>query len=52
MRKNSGPNTDPYNMPALIDSQLEDWPFKTNFDVYYEEMTQSIEEHYRLSHCF
>ena len=29
MRKNNGPNTDPCGMPALIDSQLEDWPFKT-----------------------
>ena len=29
MRKNSGPNTDLIGTPALIDSQLEDWSFKT-----------------------
>ena len=55
MRKNSGPNTDLCATLALIDSQLKNWPFKTSkrlFDVYYGEMTQSIEEHFRLPHCF
>ena len=52
MRKGSGPNTDPCGTPALIDNQLEDWPFKTIFDVYYGGMTQSVEEHSRLSHYF
>ena len=29
MRKNSDTNTDPWGTPALINSQLEDWPFET-----------------------
>ena len=30
MRKNKVPNTDPYGTPALINYNLEDWPFKTS----------------------
>ena len=53
MRKNSGPNTDPFCGTQLL--LIANWKIdhsKQLFDVYYGGMTQSIEEYSHLFHCF
>ena len=51
MRKNSSP-TDPCGgTPPFVDSNWKTTG-KRLFDVYCGGMTQSIEDHSRLSHCF
>ena len=42
MRKNSGSNTDPCGTPVLIDSQLEDWPFKTTLTSIMENLLNPL----------